>query len=194
MEIVQDILKNGCRFYTYDDVPYIQVEFADAAYRFGHSQVRPLYTLNSSGAQGQVFPDCAGNCPVPQSRTIEWSYFFDTDSQHPWQASKKIDTHMAHTLIDLPVSVVGETERPEERSLAYRDLLRGHALDLPTGEMVTRTMGIEPLKASEVGLDTLGWHGETSLWYYILKESSAALRWRCLIISCLIIKRREPIA
>ena len=170
-ELVDDILRNGVRFYSVDAYPYIPVEFADAAYRFGHSQVRSMYTLNSMGARGQVFPDCAGTCPVPHDRVIEWSYFFQLDDQRPPQASKCIDTILAHSLIDLPKSVVGDTEIPEQHSLAYRDLERGEALNLPSGETVARAMGIEPLTRDEVGLQTLGWQGETSLWYYILKEA-----------------------
>jgi hypothetical protein len=93
------------------------------------------------------------------------------DDQRPPQASKCIDTILAHSLIDLPKSVVGDTEIPEQHSLAYRDLERGEALNLPSGETVARAMGIEPLTRDEVGLQTLGWQGETSLWYYILKEA-----------------------
>jgi hypothetical protein len=170
-ELVEDILKHGAQFYSVDEYPYIPVEFADAAYRFGHSQVRSSYTLNSTGAHGQVFPDCAGTRPVPHDHVIEWSYFFHLNDQKPPQASKRIDTILAHALIDLPNSVVGDTEIPEQHSLAYRDLERGEALDLPSGEAMSRAMGIEPLTRDEVGLRALGWQGETPLWYYILKEA-----------------------
>ena len=170
-ELVENILNNGVQFYIIDTYPFIPVEFADAAYRFGHSQVRSMYTLNSTGAHGQVFPDCAGTCPVPHDRAIEWSYFFQLNDQHPPQASKRIDTVLAHSLIDLPKSVVGDTEIPEQHSLAYRDLERGEALDLPSGEAVARAMGIEPLTRDEAGLQALGWQGETPLWYYILREA-----------------------
>ncbi|MEO8971807.1 MAG: heme peroxidase family protein [Ktedonobacteraceae bacterium] len=169
--LVQDILNNGPRFYSVDDGPYIPIEFADAAYRFGHSQIRTMYTLNSSGAKGQVFPDCAGTCPVTHDRVIDWAYFFAVDAQHPPQASKRIDTRLAHALINLPTSVVGNTTIPEEHSLAYRDLERGRALDLPSGEAVARAMGLEPLTKDELALAVDGWHGETPLWYYILKEA-----------------------
>ena len=170
-ELVENILNNGVQFYIIDTYPFIPVEFADAAYRFGHSQVRSMYTLNSTGAHGQVFPDCAGTCPVPHDRVIEWSYFFQLNDQHPPQASKRIDTVLAHSLIDLPKSVVGDTEIPEQHSLAYRDLERGEALDLPSGEAVARAMGIEPLTRDETGLQAQGWQGETPLWYYILREA-----------------------
>ena len=169
--LVEDILNNGPQFYDYDERPYIPIEFADAAYRFGHSQIRTRYTLNGSGAQGQVFPDCAGTCPVRHDRVIDWAYFFDLDAQHPPQASKRIDTRLAHALINLPTSVVGETTMPEEHSLAYRDLERGRALDLPSGEAVARAMGVKPLTRDELGLSVDGWRGETPLWYYILKEA-----------------------
>ncbi|MHB8598977.1 MAG: peroxidase family protein [Ktedonobacteraceae bacterium] len=169
--LVQDILNNGPRFYSVDDGAYIPVEFADAAYRFGHSQIRTMYTLNGHGATGQVFPDCAGTCPVRHDRVIDWAYFFNLDEQHPPQASKRIDTRLAHALINLPTSVVGSTTIPEEHSLAYRDLERGRALDLPSGEAVARAMGVEPLTKDELALAVDGWHGETPLWYYILKEA-----------------------
>lgn len=170
-ELVEAILANGLKYYSYEPQAYIPVEFADAAYRFGHSQVRNDYILNRSGAHGQVFPDCGGTCPVPEQRAIEWAYFFLTDEQHPPQPSKRIDTRLAHALINLPTSVVGETSIPEEHSLAYRDLERGRALDLPSGEAIARTMGVTPLTKEEVGLSSVGWQSETPLWYYVLREA-----------------------
>ncbi len=180
--LVDDILANGPRFYHPAEHPTIPVEFSDAAYRYGHSQVRAIYQLNDS-ARGRVFPDCVGACPVPAERTIDWRYFFDLTTAplgasphgagHPPQPTRRIDARLVHALIALPPSVVGETEIAEHHSLAARDLLRGRALDLPSGEAVARAMGEEPLSAEEVGLTALGigWHGETPLWYYTLKEA-----------------------
>jgi hypothetical protein len=76
-------------------------------------------------------------------------------------------------LIELPPAVVGETELPEHHSLAVRDLLRGRALDLPSGEAIARAVGEPPLTERELGLVPLdiGWQGETPLWYYVLKEA-----------------------
>jgi len=102
---------------------------------------------------------------------VDWAYFFNVDDQRPPQASKRIDTILAHSLIELPESVVGETEIPEDHSLAYRDLVRGEALDLPSGEAIARAMGIEPLSRDEVGLNQMGWNSETPLWFYILREA-----------------------
>ena len=169
--LMNDLLENGPRFYRFVEEPFIPAEFADAAYRFGHSQIRNRYTLNAKGATGNVFPDCAGTCPVPHERVIDWRYFFTLDSHHTPQASKKIDTSLAHALLHLPTSVVGDTTTPEQHSLAYRDLERGLALNLPAGETIARYMGVEPLRANDVGLNKLGYQGETPLFYYILKEA-----------------------
>jgi hypothetical protein len=67
--------------------------------------------------------------------------------------------------------VVGETEIPEYHSLAVRDLQRGRALELPSGEAVAQLMGVQLLSPDELGLRTLGWQGETPLWYYVLREA-----------------------
>ena len=68
------------------------------------------------------------------------------------------------------------TEIPEQHSLAYRDLVRGEALDLPSGEAIAGAMGVDPLTQDEIGLRALGWQSETPLWYYILKEAEVRHR------------------
>ena len=46
--LVNDILRNGRRFYR-PEVGFIPVEFQGAAYRFGHTMVRPSYRANLAG-------------------------------------------------------------------------------------------------------------------------------------------------
>ena len=175
VEIVDDVLTHGPRFYHYDEQPFIPIEFADAAYRYGHSQIRAIYQLNAS-ARGRVFPECAGACPVPQERVVDWRYFYNLDNGHPPQQTRRIDARLVHPLIDLPAAIVGNTALPDYHSLAVRDLLRGYALALPSGEAVARTMEVEPLTGQELDLDHLNWQGETPLWYYILRESVVRTR------------------
>lgn len=170
-ELVEDVLVNGPKFYSTEEHPYIPIEFADAAYRFGHSQIRSNYTINARGAQGRVFPDCKGTCPVTHDRMVDWRYFFAVDPQRPPQGSKRIDTKLAHALMDLPESVTGVTAIPEEHALAYRDLVRGEALELPSGESLARLMGVRALSPEETGLAKFGWRSETPLWFYILREA-----------------------
>ena len=40
-DIVADVLQNGRKHYKWHNEPFIPVEFSVAAYRFGHSQIRP---------------------------------------------------------------------------------------------------------------------------------------------------------
>ncbi|MGZ4231209.1 MAG: hypothetical protein ACXVVQ_07275 [Solirubrobacteraceae bacterium] len=56
-------------------------------------------------------------------------------------------------------------------SLARRDLQRGQATALPSGEAVARELGIEPLARSQVGLAQHGSDAERPLWYYVLPEA-----------------------
>lgn len=169
-QITRDALA-GRAFYQFDERPFIPVEFSDAAYRAGHSQIRSVYRINDQ-TEGAIFPDLLGGRAVPSSRVVDWRYFFDLDPNRPPQPSKRIDTRLAHSLIELPPMVVGAVSAPEEASLAYRDLRRARSLDLPSGEAVARVMGVEPLAPDEVGLHAaIGWHGETPLWYYVLREA-----------------------
>jgi hypothetical protein len=87
------------------------------------------------------------------------------------QASKKIDGRLARSLIELPMAITGTVEVQAYHSLAVRDLQRGQAYGLPSGEALSRALGIEALGAGEIGLRELGWAGETPLWYYLLKEA-----------------------
>jgi hypothetical protein len=169
-EIVDDVLTRGRQFYHFDAAPFIPIEFSDGAYRFGHSQIRATYRLNA-GAEAPIFPDLMCGCPTADTRVIDWRYFFDLDPACPPQPSRRIDGRLAHPLIELPEPITGAVETPEQASLAYRDLLRGEALDMPSGEAVARAMDIAPLAAGETGLAVAGWEGETPLWLYVLKEA-----------------------
>lgn len=170
-ELLAHIEANGREFYEPGENPAIPVEFSDAAYRFGHSQITPTYRLNDASGEATIFPDCLGGRPVPAGRAIDWSWFFGVPgSGHPPQPSRRLVASLTHALIDLPDQIVGHTEIPEHHSLASRDLQRGAALGLPSGEAVARMMGVEPLTAGECGLGA-NWTAETPLWYYVFKEA-----------------------
>src|SRR5438045_2701027 len=55
--LAAELLAGGPRFYRPARKPYIPVEFAAAAYRYGHSQIRQLYRLRDGGPLLPVFPD-----------------------------------------------------------------------------------------------------------------------------------------
>jgi hypothetical protein len=108
---------------------------------------------------------------VPVNHAIDWSLQFDVPGREPAQRSKKIDGKLPRSLISLPRQISGEDEGSVYSSLANRDLQRGQAVGLPSGEAVARELGIEPLSRDQVGLSAAGWDQETPLWLYILKEA-----------------------
>jgi Animal haem peroxidase len=170
-ELAAQVLRDGPLYYhVRDGAAFIPIEFSDAAYRFGHSQIRTQYRLNAT-ATGTLFPDCLGMCPVPAESVIDWRCFFDLDPNWPPQASKRIDVHLAHSLIELPDQIVGATDLPEHHSLAVRDLLRARALDMPSGEAVAEAIGADPLTRDELGLPPSAVRHGTPLWYYVLREA-----------------------
>ena len=170
-DVVEALLRDGRRFYRPAGAAFIPLEFADAAYRYGHSQIRHKYTLNTGTAPVPIFPDLLGFRPVTADRRVDWTKFFDADGHPPAQRAKKIDGRLVGALIALPVSLTGECEVEAFHSLAVRDLERGQGVGLPSGETIARHIGVEPLTDREVGAGSSGSPGQTPLWYYIVREA-----------------------
>jgi hypothetical protein len=173
-ELVDDVLTNGPRWFRPTDEVFIPLEFADAAYRYGHSQIRQRYQLNRETGPVAIFPDLLGFRPVPRERTVDWALLFDRKEANTAQRAKKIDGRLPWPLIQLPAAITGEGEIDEYHSLAVRDLQRGQSVGLPSGEAVARRLGVKPLSRDEVGLAAVGWTRETPLWYYTLREADVA--------------------
>jgi hypothetical protein len=173
VELAEQLLTGGARYYQPGDDPYVPLEFADAAYRYGHAQIRHSYRLNGAMQPVPIFPDLLGFRPVPAAHVIDWTCLFDFPGRPAAQRAKKIDGRLCAALIALPAAISGAVTVEAHRSLAARDLQRGLAVSLPSGEAVARRLGLTPLSARETGLAEFGWQGETPLWYYILKESEA---------------------
>jgi hypothetical protein len=170
-ELTAELLDGGARVFRPGDEPFIPFEFADAAYRYGHSQVRDAYLVNREFGPVPVFPDLMGFGAVPLDHAIDWALQFDLPGHAPAQRSKKIDGKLPRSLISLPRQISGEDEGSAYASLANRDLQRGQAVGLPSGEAVARELGVELLSPDQVGLSEAGWEQETPLWLYILKEA-----------------------
>lgn len=157
--------------------PYMPVEFSVAAYRFGHSQIRGRYSLNtlvgplatflpgSSSDPAKRLQQFGGFRILPPFWTVEWRRFFevDGDGDGPLQLSRLIDTKLANPLAALPVEIAGD--RP---SLIDRNLTRGARLALPSGQSVAAAMGVTPLTDEELELPG---GGPAPLWYYVLREA-----------------------
>lgn len=170
-ERTEQLLAEGARYYRPGDDPYVPLEFADAAYRYGHAQIRHSYRLNDAMQPVPIFPDLLGFRPVPAAHVVDWACLFDLDGRPPAQRAKKIDGRLCAALLALPTAISGAVTVDAHRSLAARDLQRGLAVSLPSGEAVARRLGVAPLSARETGLAAFGWRGETPLWYYVLKEA-----------------------
>jgi hypothetical protein len=170
-DLVRSLLDKGPSFYRPTHEPFIPLEFADAAYRYGHSQIRHSYTLNSTSAPAPIFPDLIGFRPVSRDHRVDWTHLFDAESRPPAARAKKIDGRLVGALIALPVALTGEAHVEEFHSLAVRDLERGQGVGLPSGEAVARRLDEIPLSRDEIGAARVGWRGETPLWYYIQREA-----------------------
>ncbi len=170
-ELTAELDAHGPRYYAPGDAPFIPLEFADAAYRYGHCQIRHKYLANKANPAAPLFPDFLGFRPVPSERRIDWTLFFDHKGATSAQRAKKIDGRLVQSLIQLPVAITGECEVEEYHSLAVRDLERGEGVGLPSGEALARHLGETPLTRDEIGLTALNWQRDTPLWYYILREA-----------------------
>jgi hypothetical protein len=220
-DVVQDVLSNGARLYRKqfreEHEPFMPIEFSVAGYRFGHSLIRNGYDFNRNfggkpdGTPGFVQPFASldllfrftgksGNPffgateTLPHNWIIEWDRFDGTLSGPP-RVARKIDTHLAPTLLTLPnegndappdgadPALVEKQKRINEllKHLARRNLRRGYQLSLPTGQALARALGVKPLSRDELSKDNSpemnkaledgGFFERTPLWFYVLKEA-----------------------
>ena len=193
--------KPNLEFYLPRKDVFMPLEFSAAAYRFGHSMVRPGYRLSETVRPLSIFgpnpnQSLTGFREFPANWAIDWNLFIDLQPRDPddttrTQLAYRIDTSLANPLGNLPASIANGVF-----SLAARNLLRGWRLRLPSGQAVARAMGLRPLADSEIRIgkftgapgdivttiDRLAdgaFRDNCPLWTYILAEtveSSMALR------------------
>jgi Animal haem peroxidase len=172
-DLMAELLESGSKICRFENRPFIPVEFSDAAYRFGHAQVRGKYDVNDSVRDAPLFPNLVGICPVTPERQVDWRRVFRFDGAAPPQPSRRIGPKLVPALMRLPEALVGHTGRPEFSSLASRDLYRGRSVELPCGEAVARALGLEPCSAMELRIGDSELSGGTPLWLYVLAEAEA---------------------
>jgi hypothetical protein len=171
--------KPALRFYKSNPHtgPFIPIEFAVAAYRIGHSMVRPSYSLNKTivdagpGPRIPVFkPGGAatdalnGFEPLPDSWGLDWGFFFPgvasvqpgPDFQVP-QPSYRLDSVLVLPLGDLP-----DHHGPEswQRSLPALNLIRGRSLGLPSGQDVHAALSHHGIDLGPVMTEAELWQEE----------------------------------
>ncbi|CAN5674714.1 heme peroxidase family protein [soil metagenome] len=181
---IADVRSGGLKHYQWRNAPYIPVEFSVAAYRFGHSQIRPSYRANfgtsatdpSQQFFALVFDPAAADLDDPVDlrggrraprRFIDWQTFFDFGDGRA-RPNKKIDTILSTVLFDLMGQSPGSTT-----SLATRNLLRGLTMHVPSGQRVARAMKLPQLGSGDLAdLKDLHLHKRTQLWFYVLREAA----------------------
>jgi Animal haem peroxidase len=182
--LVDDILQRGRRFFR-PERGLIPVEFQGAAYRFGHSMVRPSYRANLAGDGGKPFfgfifdPDQEGG-PDPADlsggaraarRFVGWQTFFDFGDGQV-KHNKRIDIKISTPLFNLPLKAIASHDAPTV--LPQRSLLRHLTWSLPSGQAIAHSMQLPVLSAhdlDELAGYGLGFERQTPLWYYVLKEA-----------------------
>jgi hypothetical protein len=138
------------------------VEFSVAAYRLGHSMIRPGYRLNDKillpifPVPPQGFPEgLTGFRPMNPHWAIDWGRFIDIDkriydgskeeNEKRLQFAYRLDTSLVNPLHHLPATVAANPS-----SLAERNLIRGLRLGLPSGQDVARAMAVPVLDDKDI--------------------------------------------
>lgn len=145
------------------------------AFRFGHSMVRPFYsvTAGQTASLGQMRREFTFRNPltpgVPTGWVVDWSKFFAAGDAEtpPMNVALKIDTRVTSGL-------------PTELGL-----LRAYAARVPSGQCVATALNIVPLTAAQLRVGNSGavlrrsggvLLERTPLWYYVLKEAEVLAR------------------
>ena len=184
--LVDDVFAGGRKYYT-SDIGYMPVEFQGAAFRVGHSMVRPSYRANLAGDDGKPFfgfvfdtaqpegaddpADLRGGARAPR-RFIGWQTFFDFGDGEV-KPNKRIDTRISTPLMTLPGAAIRAFGNGPT-SLPTRNLLRQVTWSLPSGQAIAKQIGVPALSKadlSELRSYSLDLERSTPLWYYVLKEA-----------------------
>jgi hypothetical protein len=160
---LDDVFKNGRKAFEVGvnptDVPTMPIEFSVAAYRLGHSMIRPAYNWNKNFEAGGgtleflfIFSGLSGdlgaNLKLPANWIADFRRLYDfgeagrQDLVVPaakFNRAMRIDTKLANPLQQLPQQTIGPPNVPATdptRDLAFRNLTRARMVRLATGQQM----------------------------------------------------------
>lgn len=169
----------------------LPLEFAVAAFRFGHSMIRGsyyyndefpvrplqrLYTLTALSNHTKPTPN-QGSANLREDKIIKWKEFLEGGRNR----ARRIDTRLVEPLFE----ILDEANQPMpcDARLAVQDLKRGFMLRMPTGQAVatrlqlpvmlpTQILSVAANKAQADLLSASGFLNETPLWFYLVSEAA----------------------
>lgn len=175
LKTVLDHIRHGTLPRPFDEhSPVMPIEFAGAAYRFGHSTVQNDYTLRKGRRVGLF--EMRGFAPRPTDFNVEFGNLLDFPGAGTFDKARPIGRKLPASIYDLPfvnspIEIDGETLEVEDaKKLPHRNVFRDRfALELASGQQMARAFGVKEIPAPEE-LTTSG-ITKTPLWYYCLHEA-----------------------
>lgn len=172
--VVEDIVQHGNHWFNALAEPFFMpLEFAVAAFRFGHTMVRAEYDFNVNFGFGRpggpaslellfTFTALSGELAdfdtLPENWIIEWENIIGEDASVG--KARRFDTKLAavgglalfnlQNLQGQQESEPSSTEPADAARLAVRNLLRGYRLRLPTGQAVAEFLNLPVLTPAEI--------------------------------------------
>ena len=141
-------------------------EFA-IGFRFGHTQLRPVYTLNAThdpvilfkdarhsdkvtiqGVKYDGLDDMRGGRPLDPEHVIDWNVFYPVKPNKHTQ-SLRIDRKVTSRVFNLPESAIPDDIK-YIANLPHRNLIRGSQIGVVSGEELAEFYGITPLTSRQV--------------------------------------------